>query len=69
MYYIIGSEDAFVRPPISEDDEATKEKIEKERKEKWRHWLESRSTGWSKDIESDEAYNTMESNALKLLTE
>ncbi|KAG2220934.1 hypothetical protein INT45_010687, partial [Circinella minor] len=69
MYYIIGSEDAFVRPPISEDDETTKEKIEKERKEKWRHWLESRSTGWSKDIESDEAYNSMESNALKLLTE
>ncbi|KAI9498981.1 hypothetical protein BDB00DRAFT_867052 [Zychaea mexicana] len=88
MYYIIGSEDAFIRPPISssatssaddkndddaaaagDDQVAAKSKIEQERTKKWHHWLESRSTGWSRDIESDEAYNSMEAAALKRLTQ
>ena len=48
MYYIIGSEDAFVRPPITAGDDdadtAAKKTIEEGRRNKWHHWLESRST-------------------------
>ncbi|KAI9255096.1 hypothetical protein BDA99DRAFT_485496 [Phascolomyces articulosus] len=68
MYYIIGTEDAFVRPPISSGNE-DKDKIEEMRKSKWHEWLESRATGWAKNIESDDAYNSMEADALKLLSE
>lgn len=67
MSYIVGSEDAFVRPPAAarkkDQVDVTNEAAE------WRQWLESRSTGWSKDIESDDACKAREEEERKLLSE
>lgn len=56
MYYIVGSEDVFVRPykkPI-------------ERKEtRWQEWLSSPTTGWSRHLDP-ESRTRMEREANEL---
>jgi paired amphipathic helix protein Sin3a len=44
MYYIVGSEDVFIRPHLKPA----------ERKEsKWQEWLSSPTTGWSKGLDEE----------------
>lgn len=64
MYYIIGSEDVFVRPSITPSQDSSTE-----RTKKWHNWLESRTTGWSRNIENDDTCKTMETEARKRLAE
>lgn len=60
MYYIVGSEDIFVRPHSNNASPSSNDK--------WSQWVESPTTGWSKDL--DEATkNAMEEEARKLLTQ
>ncbi|KAH8548948.1 hypothetical protein BGW37DRAFT_429996 [Umbelopsis sp. PMI_123] len=50
MFYIIGSEDIFMRPPSSQITEVT----EVQRQPKWNSWLESSKTGWSRGLSEQE---------------
>jgi paired amphipathic helix protein Sin3a len=43
MYYIVGSEDIFVRPHSNNASPSNNDK--------WNQWVESPTTGWSKDLD------------------
>lgn len=58
MYYIVGSEDIFVRPHSNNTVEPSN---------KWKQWIESPTTGWSKNLD-ERTKNTMEQEARKLLS-
>lgn len=50
MFYIIGSEDIFMRPPSFKAAEVT----EVQRQPKWNSWLESSTTGWCRGLSEHE---------------
>jgi hypothetical protein len=50
MFYIIGSEDIFMRPPSSQTTEVT----EIQKQPKWNSWLESSTTGWCRGLSEHE---------------
>ncbi|PHZ11183.1 uncharacterized protein RHIMIDRAFT_238626 [Rhizopus microsporus ATCC 52813] len=56
MYYIVGSEDVFIRP---------QPKKERERASNWEKWLSSPTTGWSKGL--DEETRTLMEREAKVL--
>ncbi|KAI8379519.1 uncharacterized protein BYT42DRAFT_329822 [Radiomyces spectabilis] len=67
MYYIVGSEDIFLRPHASSTlSEASKPGGEPAPSSAWRNWLESSTTGWSKGVD-DDTRRTMETEAKKQL--
>ncbi|KAI9009400.1 hypothetical protein CLU79DRAFT_775003 [Phycomyces nitens] len=72
MFYIIGSEDLFVRPNPAEKHKDSKDKSEEKpisstQSLKWQNWLESSTTGWSKDIDNEDDRALAESRAKQLL--
>jgi len=50
MFYIIGSEDIFMRPPSTQASTST----EIQRQPKWTNWLESLETGWCRGLSEEE---------------
>ncbi|GAN07470.1 sin3 protein [Mucor ambiguus] len=65
MYYIVGSEDIFVRPQNANDKQQGDKKSQST--SKWDEWVESSTTGWSKGL--DEAKKQlMEDEARNLLS-
>lgn len=50
MFYIIGSEDIFMRPPSTQASTSTKI----QRQPKWTNWLESLETGWCRGLSEEE---------------
>lgn len=61
MYYIVGSEDIFVRPDSNKSTSTHKNSS------KWNQWIESPTTGWSKHLD-EETKKSMEEEARKLLS-
>lgn len=59
MYYIVGSEDIFVRPHSNNMVTSSN---------KWKQWIESPTTGWSKNLD-EQTKNTMEQEARELLSQ
>ncbi|KAF7722709.1 Transcriptional regulatory protein sin3 [Apophysomyces ossiformis] len=62
MYYIVGSEDIFIRPRTSRAST-----VNFEPSAKWTDWLESSSTGWATGLD-ETSKTSMEKEARKLLT-
>ncbi|KAI8329170.1 hypothetical protein EDC96DRAFT_529731 [Choanephora cucurbitarum] len=58
MYYIVGSEDVFVRPTLHHPKPSGSQ---------WQEWVESSTTGWSKNLDED-TKQAMEEEARKLLS-
>lgn len=59
MYYIVGSEDTFVRPHSNNTVQKTTNR--------WKDWIQSPTTGWSKGLDESRK-QTMELEARKLLS-
>ncbi|OAD81320.1 hypothetical protein PHYBLDRAFT_161933 [Phycomyces blakesleeanus NRRL 1555(-)] len=75
MFYIIGSEDLFVRPNSARKPEQEKEQKDKSVEKsisntqlsKWQNWLQSPTTGWSKDISNEDERMEVELRTKQLL--
>lgn len=61
MYYIVGSEDIFVRPHDNNNES------ELPTTNKWSNWIESSATGWSNGLD-ETTKNSMEDEARNLLS-
>jgi paired amphipathic helix protein Sin3a len=60
MYYIVGSEDIFVRPHSNNTSPSNSNK--------WSQWVESSTTGWSKGLD-ETTKKAMEEETRSLLTQ
>lgn len=60
MYYIVGSEDIFVRPHSNNS-------VGLNKSSKWNAWIESPTTGWSRNLD-EQTKQSMEEEARKLLS-
>jgi paired amphipathic helix protein Sin3a len=68
MYYIVSSEDIFVRPHSNNKTTTTESSgSSASSSNKWSQWVESPTTGWSKNID-EETKKSMEEEARKLLS-
>lgn len=67
MYYIVGSEDIFDRPHSNNKITEQQGQENKSKSKKWNDWVESPTTGWSKNIDQ-ETKKSMEEEARKLLS-
>lgn len=66
MYYIVGSEDIFVRPDNANDKQQG-DKGSPSAPSKWDDWVESSTTGWSKGLD-ETTKQSMEDEARNLLS-
>lgn len=64
MYYIVGSEDIFVRPHSNNDNVNT---TSVNKSSKWNAWIESPTTGWSRNLD-EQTKQSMEAEARKLFS-
>ncbi|CAO3638075.1 unnamed protein product [Mucor fragilis] len=66
MYYIVGSEDIFVRPDNANDKQQG-DRESPSATSKWDDWVESSTTGWSKGLD-ETTKQSMEDEARNLLS-